>query len=260
MGGSERVFAQTSEHAARSDAEIEANYFNSLVASEGEFNPFAERGWRILRERFEEFVQPTAKLRILDIGCGTGQSRQLYAAHAREYIGVDLAPAALEVARHKFADDAWICCDARALPFDDDSFGVVAFSSVLHHIGDFELALREARRVLEPGGKVFAFDPNLLHPAMALFRYPKSPLYTSQGVSPNEAPLLPRRLREAFYRAGFVAVQQRAQSDIAYREVAPRVLNACLSAYNFVDRWFERLGLGRWFGSFVITAGQKPRS
>ena len=113
-------------------------------------------------------------------------------------------------------------------------------------------------RVLRPGGHAFAFDPNLLHPAMALFRYPKSPLYTAKGVSPNEAPLLPRQLHAAFTAAGFVELRQRAQSDLAYREVAPRVLNACLAAYNFADHWFERVGLGRWFGTFVITSGQKP--
>jgi ubiquinone/menaquinone biosynthesis C-methylase UbiE len=129
---------------------------------------------------------------------------------------------------------------------------------VLHHIPDFPLALREGWRVLRPGGHAFAFDPNLLHPAMALFRSPKSPLYTAKGVSPNEAPLLPGQLHAAFTAAGFVHLRQRAQSDLAYRQVAPRVLNACLRAYNFADHWFERVGLGRWFGTFVITSGQKP--
>ena len=241
----------------RPGARVEARYFDELVSSEGEFDPFAESGWAMIRTRFVEFVQPTPGMRVLDIGCGTGQSRQIYARYAGAYTGVDLAEAALARAQAKFPCDRWLCADARELPFEDGSFDLVAFSSVLHHIPDFETALREGLRVLAPGGSAFAFDPNLLHPAMALFRYPKSPLYSPKGVSPNEAPLLPRRLRGAFERAGFADIQQRAQSDIAYREVAPRLLNAGLRAYNLADHWFEKLGLGRWFGVFVITAGKK---
>lgn len=242
------------------NATSEAQYFDTLVTTEGDFNPFADAGWDVLRQRFIEFVQPRRGLAVLDVGCGTGESRRLYIAHAARYVGIDLASQALDIARRKFPSDTWSCCDARQLPFEDASFDVVAFSSVLHHIPDFPTALREALRVLRPGGSVFAFDPNLLHPAMALFRYPKSPLYTQKGVSPNEAPLLPVRLREAFAAAGFQDIQQRAQSDLPYRQVAPRLLNACLRAYNLADHWFERIGLGRWFGTFVVTAGRKRLS
>lgn len=238
-------------------ARVEARYFDDLVEREGEFDPFAPSGWQTIQRRFEVFVTPRPGLRVLDIGCGTGQSRQLYRKYASTYVGVDLAEVALSRARGKFPGDQWECCDARALPFGDGSFDLIAFSSVLHHIADFEAAVVEARRVLAPGGWVFAFDPNLLNPAMALWRWPKSPLYSSEGVSPNEAPLLPRRLRSAFEYAGLVDVRQRAQSDIAYRAVAPRLLNAGLKAYNLADRWFERVGFGRWFGTFVITAGRK---
>jgi SAM-dependent methyltransferase len=239
-------------------ARVEADYFDELVGDGGEFDPFAASGWRTLARRFEDFVRPRPGMRVLDVGCGTGQSRQLYAGYASEYVGVDLSEAALARARAKFPQDRWARCDARALPFDAGAFDLVAYSSVLHHIPDFDAALREGLRVLAPGGRAFAFDPNLLHPAMALFRHPRSPLYSSHGVSPNEAPLLPRVLRAGFARAGFVDLRQRAQSDIAYRQVAPRLLNAALSAYNVADHWFERIGLGRWFGVFVITAGTRP--
>jgi SAM-dependent methyltransferase len=171
---------------------------------------------------------------------------------------MDLSLSAVSLARRKAPRAAWMQADALRLPFADGSFEVVAFSSVLHHIPDFEPALREARRVLAPGGRVFAFDPNLRNPAMALLRGPKSPLYLSEGVSPNEAPLAPARLRRAFESSGFVAIRQRCQSGIPYREVAPRLINACLSLYNAADAVFEGIGLGRWFGTFVLTSGSKP--
>ena len=105
---------------------------------------------------------------------------------------------------------------------------------------------------------MFAFDPNLLHPAMALFRHPRSPLYQTAGVSPNERPLLPSALRQAVVGAGFIGLRQHCQSNIAYRKVAPRLLNALLGAYNVADRLWEHFGLGRWFGAFIVTAADKP--
>lgn len=243
--------------------EIEAEFFDRLIREQGDFNPFAERGWQTLATTFVQLVSPRKDCDVLDLGCGTGHSRQLYIAHARRYVGVDLSEAAIAAARARFPDSQfpdskWHTGDACALDFADESFDIVAFSSVLHHLPDFAPALREAMRVLRPGGAVFAFDPNLLHPAMALFRWPKSPLYRSEGVSPNEQPLLPGTLRAAFAAAGFVDVRRRCRSDIPYRSVAPRGLNTFLAVYNIADRWWERLGFGRWFGTFVVTAARKP--
>jgi SAM-dependent methyltransferase len=234
----------------------EREFFDGLVRDRGEFNPFADRGWRTLARRFERWVVRGRPLDLLDVGCGTGMSRQLYRTHAGRYVGVDLSAEAIAAATARFPRDEWLVADACALPFPDASFDVVAFSSVLHHIPDFPAALREARRVLRPGGRVFAFDPNLLHPAMAVFRHPKSPLYSAKGVSPNERPLRPRMLRDAFAAAGFVRLRQRAQSDIPYRQVAPKLLNAVLSAFNAADWAWEHVGLGRWFGTFVVTSGR----
>ncbi len=236
----------------------ERTYFDGLVSAQGEFNPFTDRGWQTLARQFERSVRPRGQLSLLDVGCGTGQSRQMYEQHTKEYVGVDLSARAIATARARFPLADWHVADARTLPFQGETFDVVAFSSVLHHIPDFPVAVREAVRVLKPGGSVFAFDPNLLNPAMALFRHPRSPAYLRQGVSPDEKPLLPRVLRRAFNEAGLVDVGQRCLSGIAYRAVAPRVVNACLTAFNFVDQIWQWLGPGRFFGTFVTTWGCKP--
>ncbi|HEY1378392.1 MAG TPA: class I SAM-dependent methyltransferase [Gemmataceae bacterium] len=238
-------------------AASEQAYFDRYVTDHGDFNPFAARGWETLARRFREMADPRPDARLLDIGCGTGHSHAIYAGAVGSYLGVDLSPAAVEMARTAFPHDEWQVADACDLPFMDESFDVVAFSSVLHHIPDFPRAVREARRVLRPDGVAFAFDPNLLHPAMALFRHPASPGYIPEGVSPNERPLLPTTLARAFRRAGFSRLRQRGQSDIPYRKVAPKRLNAALSAYNVADWVWERVGLGLVFGTFVLTCGRK---
>ena len=242
---------------ARLALDRESAYFDSTVEEQGDFNPFTDRGWATLARRFRQMVPLAGPLAVLDVGCGTGQSRRLYADRCRRYLGVDLSAAALRRASARFPSSAWIRGDASRLPLADGQFDVVAFSSVLHHIDDFRPTLREALRVLRAGGYAFAFDPNLLHPAMALFRHPLSLLYTAKGVSPNERPLLPARLDEAFRAAGFADIRQRCQANIAYRVVAPKLINGLLGVYNICDRLLELSGLSRWLGTFVITVGRK---
>lgn len=252
----ERSTSPTEHHNARQL--VEQQFFDSLVRDRGSFNPFADRGWETIERRFQESVADQVIDSLLDIGCGTGESRKLYINHVGDYIGLDLSPASIAFAQKRFPESRWIVADACGLPYAEGCFDVVAFSSVLHHIEDYGRALREARRVLKPGGTVFAFDPNAWHPAMALFRCPESPWYIPEGVSPNERPLRPVGLRRAFQEAGFVSIKQRCQSNIGYRWVAPKLINACLSVYNLVDQAWEACGLGRWFGTFAVTVGRKP--
>ena len=256
---------------SRSPTEIETDpvaaeiqYFDAYVGDQGDFNPFTDRGWKTLQRRFERWVadplsrqMPPEQVRVLEIGCGTGRSRCIYQRFLKCHIGLDLSHQAVRVAAERFPDSGWMRADACVLPFADESFDVIAFSSVLHHIPNYLPALKEAMRVLRPGGWVFAYDPNVLHPAMALFRWPKSKLYMATGVSPNERPLHPRRLRRQYRNAGFQYVYLRCQGDIPYRQVAPGPINAMLWAYNAVDYVWERIGLGRRFGTFIITAARK---
>ncbi len=63
-------------------------------------------------------------------------------------------------------------------------------------------------------------------------------------------------LRRAFEAAGLDAVGQRCQSNLPYRQVAPRLLNRCLPVYNALDWIWEYSGAARWFGTFVVTWGR----
>jgi SAM-dependent methyltransferase len=241
---------------APSPAEREGRYFDRLVGESGDFNPFTDHGWETLAKRFAAAI-PGAGFHLLDVGCGTGRSHRIYQDQADRYAGLDLSLGALRLARARFPSAGWLQADALRLPFRDAAYDVVAFSSVLHHVPDRRAALAEAYRVVRPGGWAFAFDPNLLHPAMLLFRHPRSPLYNPEGVSPDEQPLLPRVLREDFQAAGFTAIGQRCQSDLPYRAVAPKGMDALLPLYNRADWLWEKVGLGRWLGTFVVTWGRK---
>ena len=241
-----------------SETSTDGAYFDRLIQDAGEFNPFTDRGWDALAARFATLAGDARNLRVLDVGCGTGQSRRIYARQAAFYAGIDLSHGALRLARHRFGDAHWLQADGSRLPFRDGTFDVVALSSVLQHVPDMSGVLSAVSRVVRPGGLVFAFDPNVRHPAMLLFRHPGSPLYRADGVTPDERPLQPSVLRQAFHDSGLVAIGQRCQSGIAYRAVAPKLLNRLLPAYNLADWVWEHIGAGRWFGAFAVTWGRRP--
>lgn len=239
-------------------ARREAAYFDATIDEQADFNPFSDRGWQRLEQCFARHCKGRGQLDILEVGCGTGHSRRIYQSQARRFVGIDLSRRSLSLAHGRHPQHPWICADAGQLPFAQGSFDAVVFSSVLHHLPEMTRSLQDAYRVLRPGGLAFAFDPNVWHPAMALFRSPRSPLYCPKGVSPNERPLAASELRAAFSQAGFRSIQIRAQSDISYSKVAPRGLNRCLKLFELADRLWDRSGMGRWFGTFLITCARRP--
>jgi len=69
-------------------------------------------------------------------------------------MGIDNNFSSLAVAKRRFPERHFVCCQAEALPFSDSSFGRVV-SSVAMPYTDIPVALVEIRRVLVPGGSLF---------------------------------------------------------------------------------------------------------
>lgn len=112
--------------------------------------------WALQRARPER--------RVLEIGGGSGA---MAAALLQQYPQVsltvtDVDPAMVDTARRRltaFGPRAEVRqADATALPFDDGSFETVVTFIMLHHVGAWEQALREASRVLAPGGTLVGYD------------------------------------------------------------------------------------------------------
>ncbi len=98
------------------------------------------------------------RLRILDIGCGTGKMLDELAAFG-DVVGADFSPEALQfcVTRGVGADLAR--ADARRLPFADGAFDVVTAMDIIEHIDDDKAASSEIFRVLKPGGRLLVTVP-----------------------------------------------------------------------------------------------------
>jgi ubiquinone/menaquinone biosynthesis methyltransferase len=102
--------------------------------------------------------------RVLDLACGTGDLLFAAAPFARSGVGLDVTHRMVELARLRLPRDAGpvslLTGDMVALPFASASFDVVTTGYGLRNVPDLDVALREIRRVLKPGGRLLSLDFN----------------------------------------------------------------------------------------------------
>ena len=103
-------------------------------------------------------------LRLLDVGCGTGEliRKLLFQLPEASFVGVDPAFGMLEHARRKFpvdtSDVEFLRSTAERLPFPDGTFDWVTCVNSLHCFRDGEGAIAQMARVLKSGGKLLLMD------------------------------------------------------------------------------------------------------
>jgi len=98
--------------------------------------------------------------RLLEIGCGEGGNLFHLEGRASQSLGVDRSHAKLRFAKLRLPATGLSRADAAALPVRDAAFDSVLIRDLLHHLPDAGPALREAMRVLRPGGALTVIEPN----------------------------------------------------------------------------------------------------
>lgn len=97
----------------------------------------------------------TKGTQLLDAGCGAGMALGLAAELGAEVSGFDASDALLDIARTRLPDARFAQGDLEELPFEDNSFDIVTGFNSFQFATDPVAALRHARRVTKPGGRVF---------------------------------------------------------------------------------------------------------
>ena len=97
---------------------------------------------------------------VLDVGCGTGyllmkmSERQEIAGY-----GIDLEPKMIDVAKRKCPGMHIQVSPSESTPFENGAFDVMTACMAYHHFSDKEGFIKEAARILKPGGYLYIADP-----------------------------------------------------------------------------------------------------
>jgi SAM-dependent methyltransferase len=94
--------------------------------------------------------------RLVDVGCGAGLALRLAADRGADVSGLDAAPGMLDYARRRVPGAALVQGEIQSLPFADDTFDAVTGFNSFQYAADPVAALREAKRVTVPGGRILA--------------------------------------------------------------------------------------------------------
>jgi SAM-dependent methyltransferase len=202
--------------------------------------------------RTAELVAGSVSGALLDVGSGDGGLRRRLSGHCK-YVGLD----SLATGREFYDARPDVYGDAARLPFRDASFDAVALLDVLEHLGEPRISLREALRVLKPGGALYISVPCMypLHDEPYDFQRP-----TLHG------------LRHWLESAGFrvVTLESRGEplettallANIALARVVSRAMHAFLPAallFAFIVPLVPIVNLLGWlFGRLGGSDGMMP--
>jgi SAM-dependent methyltransferase len=152
--------------------------------------------WRHHRDQFLALVPPPGRL-TLDIGCGEGRLTRDLTERGHRVIGLDVGPTMLEAARAESPELEFIQADAADLPLDDGAVDLAIAFLTLMDIDDMQGAVREAARVLEPGGRFVAAVVHPMNSCHELDReHPEGRLVMTEDYFDR------RRYRDEFERGG----------------------------------------------------------
>jgi len=153
----------------------------------------------ITAANFINIAQIGEGAKILDLGCGHGRITELLVSKvpSLDVVGVDMTRSLLE----KFVVESGvngsklklICADIASLPLEDNRFDVAVSSRVFQYLPDPVCGVREALRVLKPGGRLVVSIPNKLN-MIKYFGY-RSRLYS------------PFEVRDWFRNCGFYKLE-----------------------------------------------------
>jgi len=122
---------------------------------------YSKENIEIVDAKLQRLKDLTKGESLLDLGCGTGFIIDIAKKYFDTIRGVDVSSSMLQQVDVPEGDISLEICAADKMPFRDEAFDVVTAYALLHHLDSIEATLREAFRVLKPGGVFYsALDPN----------------------------------------------------------------------------------------------------
>ncbi len=112
--------------------------------------------------------------KLLDIGCGLGESSVLFAKLGASVTASDLSPGMIlfteRLAAHHGVKIETCVAPGEVLPLPDNSFDIIYTANTIHHLSDRPTFFREVSRLLRPDGVFCSWDPVKYNPIINIYR------------------------------------------------------------------------------------------
>lgn len=177
------------------------------------------QSWKSVAEALLRLIPP---MTIADLGAGEGTFALLLAQRAKKVIAVDASAKMIEVGseqahRHGVRNIEFRIGDMEDLPIAAAEVDLVFFSQSLHHALHPDRALKEAFRILAPGGRIVLLD-------LLKHRFEEArELYADEWLGFSEA-----EIESMLERAGFTAIQ----TSVVYKETETPQFQTLLAVAN----------------------------
>ena len=206
-----------------------ANYWNfrSSTYTNG-VNGFDEEERTVWKQMLENSLPSRESLKVLDVGTGAGFLALLFAEMGHEVTGIDLSTGMLERAKYN-AESMGLEIDlfhgdAENLPFENSSFDLVVSKYLLWTLHQPSCAVLEWKRVLKPGGRIFAIDGNWFDS--------RPDKYIKRLVSGWAAIFLKKNQYSLIFKDCYEPIRN---SLPLYEEISPKSVSALFSEKGFVN-------------------------
>jgi len=241
-------------------SESEVAFFDNFATAHGDYDVLSEGAYARLLELFSRFVRPRAGERCIDIGCGTGAFTRRLRGLGLDLTGMDISPASVALANKTADGERYVCGDITDTKLPSDSVDIILYSGVLHHFDSAAGRIRvlsEGHRLLRPGGRLFAYDPNQHSPSMWLYRDPRSPLHSDKGKTENEVLLSKAQLTDELRAAGFADIAIHGTSGITFKFVESALARFILPVYNAYEQVVRLSPFEDRIGTFLVSVAGK---
>jgi len=163
---------------------------------------------QVMARELERALAGISAPRVLVAPLGRGEDLPFLRAPGRILSGIDVSPEAMaEVTDGDVDKREGDMADMKCYP--DETFDAVVVSLFFHHYvrQGFDPFVREALRVLKPGGALISLEPNSLFPPSWPMRWGRALFGEVTGQLEDEAPFPPFRLAASLRRSGFAQVR-----------------------------------------------------
>lgn len=229
--------------------------------------PGSVRFYEYWNESILQFLPKNRRLRVLDCGTGLGLLLAQALKTGHEGWGYDLSLDMMRNAEeivHK--EGILVQTDGECLPFKDNSFDAAVCRGMLHHMENWEAAIRDVYRVLRPGGRFVISEPcdqNVMIRMIRRLMYIGSSHFDEEDFGFSR-----KQLRERFAAAGFQQIAMLHFGFTAYAfagfpdkipiiksfKNAPRIVQSLTQ----VDKALARTPVVRRFALQILACFEKP--